>query len=102
MPMQSILLLEDDLKLASEIKRFLYSQGYHCEVVYDGLSFFKEPRKENLELYILDINVPGLNGMEVCGKIRSQDNETPVLMLTAYSSVQDKVQAFDNGADDYL
>jgi DNA-binding response OmpR family regulator len=100
--MQPILLLEDDLKLASEIKRFLVSQGFPCEVVYDGISFFKEPRSGQCGMFILDINVPGMNGMEVCKKIRANDKQTPILMLTAYGSVQDKVQAFDHGADDYL
>lgn len=77
-------------------------QQYHCEVVYDGALFFKEWREKNYQLYVLDINVPSLNGVDVCKKIRGSDTQTPILMLTAYGSVQDKVQALDYGADDYL
>jgi len=54
------------------------------------------------DLYILDINVPSLNGIEVCKRIRETDQTTPVLMLTAYGGVEDKVQALEHGADDYL
>jgi DNA-binding response OmpR family regulator len=100
--MLKILLLEDDLKLASEVKFFLEKQGFLCEVVYDGMLFFKQVAGEDYNLYILDINVPGLNGMEVCKKIRQTDLRTPILMLTAYSGVEDKVNALNYGADDYL
>ena len=98
----NILLLEDDFKLASEVKLFLEKQHLRCEVVYDGMIFFKECRHKDYQLYVLDINVPSMNGMEVCKQIRSSDTQTPILMLTAYGSVQDKVQALDYGADDYL
>lgn len=98
----NILLLEDDFTLASAIKLFLEKQQYPCEVVYDGMIFFKECTQKEYQLYILDINVPSLNGMDICKKIRSSDTQTPILMLTAYDSVQDKVQALNYGADDYL
>lgn len=98
----TILLLEDDFKLASEIRLFLEKQQYPCEVVYDGSIFFKECAHRDYGLYLLDINVPSVNGMEVCKQIRATDTQTPILMLTAYGSVQDKVQALDYGADDYL
>ena len=97
-----ILLLEDDYKLAAEVRAFLEKQHFACKVVYDGAVFFRESAQNHYRLYILDINVPSVNGMEVCKKIRSTDTRTPVLMLTAYGSVQDKVQALEYGADDYL
>jgi len=97
-----ILLLEDDFKLATEVRTFLLKQGCECEIVYDGLIFFKEAVHANYDLYLLDINVPSLNGLDVCKKIRENDTQTPILMLTAYSDVQDKVQALNVGADDYL
>lgn len=100
--MASILLLEDDPKMAAELKRFLENQGQLCDVVYDGQVFFKQTTLTPYDLFILDINVPLLNGLEVCKKIRAKDSRVPILMLTAYSAVEDKVQALEYGADDYL
>lgn len=97
-----ILLLEDDYKMSNEIKIFLDSRGLLCDVVYDGKLFFKHLLIENYELYILDVNVPSLNGIEVCRKIRATDKNKPILMLTAYSDVENKIIAFESGADDYL
>src|SRR6478672_3478521 len=100
--MYKLLILEDDFKLASEIKLFFEKQGFSCGVVHDGMLFFTQLTNGCCNLYILDINVPGLNGMEVCKRIRETDSRTPILMLTAYSSVEDKVNALNYGADDYL
>ncbi|MBD0285388.1 MAG: response regulator transcription factor [Flavisolibacter sp.] len=100
--MSTILLLEDDLKLASEVKSFLQRNEYNCAVVYDGLLFCQETAQRTYNLYILDINVPTLNGLEVCKRIRKVDKQTPILMLTAYGGVEDKVEALNIGADDYL
>ncbi len=100
--MPAILLLEDDFKMSSELKSFFTKQGYACDTVYDGLIFFKQAQMVNYDLYILDINVPTLNGIEVCKKIRERKEQVPILMLTAYSAVEDKVQALEYGADDYL
>jgi DNA-binding response OmpR family regulator len=97
-----ILLLEDDYKLANEIRQFLNGQSYKCDVVYDGMLFFKQWTQEQYHLYLLDLNVPVMNGLEVCKKIREKDTSTPILVLTAYSSVEDKVDALGKGADDYL
>ncbi len=96
------LLLEDDFILSNEIRTFLGKNGLTCEVVYDGAIFFKEIQHNSYDIYILDINVPSLNGLEVCKKIRQHDSSIPILMLTAYSGVQEKVEAFEYGADDYL
>jgi DNA-binding response OmpR family regulator len=100
--MPSILLLEDDVKMAEELKKFLNNQGQECDVVYDGSIFFKQLNIASYDIYILDINVPSLNGLEVCKRIREKDGRIPILMLTAYSAVEDKVQALEYGADDYL
>lgn len=100
--MYKILLLEDDYKVSNEIKIYLQGQGLLCDVVYDGALFFKQLQLENYHLYVLDINVPLLNGIEVCKKIRLTDKSKPILILTAYSDVENKVIAFGNGADDYL
>ena len=98
----NILLLEDDFKMSQEIQQYLQSQSYDCDVVYDGLVFLKQQKLKEDQLYILDINVPSLNGIEICKKIREEDKTTPILMLTAYSAIEDKVEALNYGADDYL
>jgi DNA-binding response OmpR family regulator len=100
--MVNIMLLEDDVKMASEIRLFLNNQGYTCDVVNDGALFFQQAELSAYDLYILDINVPSVNGIDVCIRIRETDSTTPILMLTAYSAVEDKVKALECGADDYL
>jgi DNA-binding response OmpR family regulator len=100
--MYKILLLEDDFKMANEIKIFLGNRGLDCDVVYDGALFFKNLQIDSYDLYILDVNVPTLNGIEVCKKVRKTDKTKPILMLTAYSDVENKIIAFESGADDYL
>jgi DNA-binding response OmpR family regulator len=97
-----ILLLEDDFKLSSEIRIYLSGRQMDCDVVYDGNLFLKQYTLEAYDLYILDINVPGMSGVEVCSFIRKSDKTTPILMLTAFGDVADKVSAFGRGADDYL
>lgn len=97
-----ILLLEDDYKMANEVKIFLDGRGLSCEVVYDGMLFFKHLQIDTYDLYVLDVNVPALNGIEVCKKIRKTDKSKPILILTAYSDVENKIIAFESGADDYL
>jgi len=100
--MPNILLLEDDFKLASQLKLYLNKLSYSCDIVYDGSLFFKQLNLESYDLYILDINVPVLNGLEVCKKIRETEKAIPILMLTAYSDIEAKVKALNFGADDYL
>lgn len=97
-----ILLLEDDFTLSKEVKQFLVSKDFECDVVYDGSLLLKQAHMNKYDLFLLDINVPGMNGFEVCKQIRSDDKETPIIVLTAFGEVSDKVKAFNNGADDYL
>ena len=97
-----ILLLEDDSKLAGSIRHFLGSRSIACDIVSHGKEFIPQLAAKPYELYILDINVPAPNGMEICKAIRLIDLRTPILMLTAYSNVQTKVEALEAGADDYL
>ena len=97
-----VLLLEDDFKLATEVKVFLNDKNIECDVVYDGSLFLKQYNTSQYNIYILDINVPGVNGLEVCSTIRTTDKQTPILMLTAFGQIEDKVDAFNRGADDYL
>jgi len=97
-----ILLLEDDFKLSSEIKVFLQEKHFDCDAVYDGNLFIKQFTNAAYDLFILDINVPGVNGLKVCSLVRQSDKATPIIMLTAFGQIEDKVEAFNNGADDYL
>ncbi|MNK92036.1 Transcriptional activator protein CopR [compost metagenome] len=97
-----ILLLEDDFTLSKEISAFLTSKKFECIPYYDGSLLLKKYFPYEYDLIILDINVPGLNGIEVCKGIRKIDNKTPIIMLTAFSEIEDKLSSFDNGADDYL
>lgn len=95
------LLLEDDPVLSGEVSRFLHAKGIACDTVFDGDLFFRQLR-ESYDIYLLDINVPRINGLDVCHRIRETDKNTPILMLTAYGELQDKIDAFNRGADDYL
>ena len=97
-----ILLLEDDPKLANEINQYFTSKGYECDIAYDGLLLLKQRKLNTYDIYILDINVPALNGLQVCRQIRDEDKTTPILMLTAVGDVSDKVEALYLGADDYM
>lgn len=97
-----VLVLEDDLVLSNEIVTFLKSMNMECDAVFDGELFFRQINNITYDLYILDINVPKLNGLDVCKRVRETDKNTPILMLTAYREIQDKLDAFTLGADDYL
>jgi DNA-binding response OmpR family regulator len=100
--MNKLLLLEDDSILSNEISTFLKSKGFDCDCVYDGDLFFRQLGQGPYAMYLLDVNVPKINGLDVCRKIRERDTSTPILILTAYGEVQDKFDAFQRGADDYL
>jgi len=97
-----ILLLEDDLILSAELSKFLEENNFEVKRVYDGNLFLSEVKQNNYELFLLDINVPKTNGLEVCEKIREEDKNTPIIMISAYGDLSDKKDAFNRLADDYL
>ena len=97
-----ILLLEDDFTLSKEIVSFFDSKSFQCYPFYDGSLLVKKYKPNDYDLIILDINVPGKNGIEVCKAIRELDKKTPIIMLTAFSEIEDKLTSFEFGADDYL
>ena len=97
-----ILILEDDIVLAAELKKFLEKNGFTCQNVFDGEQFLVDAQKSKFDFYLLDINVPKLNGLDVCQAIRKTDKETPIVIISAYGDLEDKKQAFDRLADDYL
>ena len=94
----NILLLEDDPKLANEIRQYFLAKNNQCDIAYDGQAVFKLIPANKYDILILDINVPTINGLEVCRRIRIEDKSTPILMLTAFGDVNDKVDALNIGA----
>jgi DNA-binding response OmpR family regulator len=100
--MKSILLVEDDPALSRNIKEVLTESEIRVEAVFDGLMAVKLLKRRSFDCVIVDINLPGKNGYEVCREFRTFDKNTPVIMLTAFDELEDKVQGYDAGADDYL
>ncbi|MEN2434379.1 response regulator transcription factor [Weeksellaceae bacterium A-14] len=97
-----ILVLEDDAVLAAELRKFLEANHYQCKNVYDGELFLKEVQKDTYDYYLLDINVPKIDGIEVCKRVRATDRDTPIIIISAYGDISDKREAFQSLADDYL
>lgn len=100
--MEKILLVEDDFTLAENIKKQLIAEGYEVENIFDGLLAEKVLLRNGFDCVILDVNIPGKNGFELCKMLRQHQIESPVIMLTAFSEVEDKLEGFESGADDYL
>ncbi|MDQ3589534.1 MAG: response regulator transcription factor [Actinomycetota bacterium] len=101
-PGTRILLVEDDRSIASFVAPELEHLGFHVRCAYDGLSGLEETRTFEPELIILDIMLPGLDGVGVLRRVRQAGSRVPVIMLTARDSTLDKVHSLDRGADDYL
>ena len=101
-PMFKIGLAEDDVKIAGLVKTGLEEHGYTVNAIADGLNALYAFREEKYDLIILDVMMPGMNGIEVCRQLRENDSDVPVLMLTALGGVDDKVLGLNSGADDYL
>jgi len=97
-----LLLIEDEPKTLQSIRQGLEENGYEVDIAYDGLIGKQLARSNIYQLIISDIIIPGINGIELCREIRSWGDETPILMLTALSTTDDKVTGLDAGADDYL
>ncbi|MBP7511662.1 MAG: response regulator transcription factor [Bacteroidia bacterium] len=97
-----LLVVEDEPKVASFLKQGLEEQQNEVTVVYDGLFAKKMAMENTYDAIILDIMIPYLNGMEVTRELRAEGIKSPILMLTALSAVDEKVNGLDAGADDYL
>ena len=97
-----VLIVEDELKVATFIKKGLDENQYEAEIAFDGIMAIRMALQENYSAVILDINLPGMNGYEVCKEIRLSKPDMPILMLTALGTTEDKLTGFDSGADDYL
>ncbi len=97
-----ILIIEDDERLSELIAEDLSDQNYTVEMAENGLSGWELASSFHYDLILLDIMLPQLDGITLCQRLRSQENTTPVLMLTARDTTTDKVVGLDAGADDYL
>jgi DNA-binding response OmpR family regulator len=97
-----ILVVEDEHRIAGNIKKGLEQERYAVDVAYDGTSGFDMADSEEYDLLILDLMLPGMDGLSITKKLREKNNHTPILVLTAKGQIQDKVEGLDSGADDYL
>jgi len=97
-----ILIVEDEPKVASFIKKGLEESNYEAEIAYDGLSAYKLAGQYHYDLFILDVIIPGITGLDLCKKLKDLNQDIPVLMLTALGTTDDKLFGFDAGADDYM
>ncbi len=97
-----ILVVEDEPKVAAYLKKGLEESGYEIDLANDGLKGLEFVRKNSYDIVLLDLIMPHLNGIELSYKIKSISPTTPIIMLTALSSTEDKLDGFEAGADDYL
>jgi len=97
-----VLVIEDEERIAQFIARGLKLEGYRVDVALDGSAGLAQARDEPPDLVILDWMLPGMDGLEVCRRLRSGLTNVPILMLTAKDAVADRVRGLDAGADDYL
>lgn len=97
-----ILLVEDEKKIADSLKKGLSEHSYQVQVAYDGIEGRRLFENHPFDLVILDINLPGMTGFSLCKKIRNRNPSVPIVMLTALSATDDKIEGFDAGADDYI
>lgn len=99
---KTILIVEDDLRIAQNIYRVLQSEDFDAQIARDGITGKKMALEGRYDLILLDINLPRMNGFDVCRQIRQFKPVLPVIMLTAYGEVEDKVEGLEQGATDYI
>jgi two-component system copper resistance phosphate regulon response regulator CusR len=97
-----ILIVEDEQKIANTLKQGLTEQGFYVEVAYDGNIAARLFQRHDFNLIVLDINLPGINGYQLSKMIRSRNKQIPIIMLTALNTLDDKIEGYDAGADDYM
>jgi len=97
-----VLVVEDERRLAQLIRRVLEEEGHTVDLAYDGEEGLAMGMESSHDVIVLDILLPGINGIEVCQALRKNRVDTPILLLTALDDVQDRVRGLDAGADDYL
>lgn len=97
-----ILIAEDEHKIASSLKKGLEQESYIVDLAFDGVQGYNLAAAEEYDVVILDVMLPKMTGFEICQKLRRENNHTPILMLTAKGLLQDKIDGFNAGTDDYL
>ena len=97
-----ILIVEDEKNLCDMIGKSLHSAGYEVDLCYDGEDALEMICAEKYDLIVLDLNLPGVDGMEILRELRKENEETKVLILSARSQIADKVDGLDAGANDYM
>lgn len=97
-----ILVVEDEKKVARFIQQGLEEEHYTVDVAHDGIAGMSLAESQNYDAIVLDVMLPGKNGIELTRELRARKRTTPILMLTAKTSTEDKVEGLDSGADDYL
>jgi two-component system, OmpR family, response regulator len=97
-----LLLVEDDAKLVRALERGLRREGYEIDVARSGDEALEQASAADYDALVLDVMLPGVDGFAVCRSLRQREQRTPVLMLTARTSVHDRIRGLDEGADDYL
>lgn len=102
MDLTKILIVEDEPKVAQFIKKGLEEHNYSADIAYDGQIGKTKAKNEAFDLVLLDLNLPLMNGFELCKEIRKTNQKIPILILTALGTVEEKLLGFDSGADDYL
>lgn len=99
---RKILVVEDEKKIADTLKMGLSENGFYVEVAYDGKIGYQLFTTQSFDLAILDINLPGMNGYDLCKAIRYRNPHMLVIMLTSMSALENKIEGYDAGADDYI
>lgn len=97
-----VLLVEDDSRIAHFVAKGLREQAYAVDVAMTGDDAIYQSEINSYDLFVLDVMIPGVDGIGVCRRIRAQGIRAPILMLTARDAVEDRIKGLDNGADDYL
>lgn len=97
-----ILLVEDDQSLNQNISEALKAENFNVTSLYDGSLAERTLKREPFDCVVMDVNLPGKNGFDVCNDFRKFDKDTPVIILTAFDELEDKVKGYNCGADDYL
>jgi len=101
MPGKKVLVVDDDTKTVELVKLYLNRDGYRVLTAYNGLEALQQARERQPDLIVLDLMLPGMDGLEVCRTLRDE-TDVPIIMLTARSTDQDKLAGLDLGADDYV
>lgn len=100
--MLNILLIEDDLDLADTVVQYLELEGIRCDHAANGMAGLQLATEGHYQVLLLDLNLPRLDGLSLCQRLRAAGDDTPILMLTARDSLDEKVAGFQAGTDDYL